>query len=177
MDKKVLAQLVGQGMTIRQIGQKLHTSYTNVRYWLRKFSLKTNVGLRWSKEAKLRCHCSACGETDSTKFYGHRVGMCGKCYNNYIIKQGRQKKMRIVRLLGGACKLCGYNKCLASLTVHHKDPQKKDVGWNHYRSWSWSRIKRELKKCILVCANCHGEIHSKAGVVQWPGASPVRRTT
>ena len=27
--------------------------------------------------------------------------------------------------------------------------------------WSWERAKKELDKCILVCSNCHREIHFK----------------
>ena len=28
---------------------------------------------------------------------------------------------------------------------------------------SWKEYKKEALKCILVCSNCHKEIHSKIG--------------
>ncbi len=41
------------------------------------------------------------------------------------------------------------------------DPKVKDVGFKHARYWSRERLLKELKKCILLCANCHREVHDK----------------
>jgi len=51
----------------------------------------------------------------------------------------------------------GYDKCLGSLDFHHKIA--KDPNWKKMKNWSFERVKKELDKCILVCKNCHGEIH------------------
>lgn len=67
-------------------------------------------------------------------------------------------KERAVAHLGGRCKLCGYNKCLAALEFHHEDPETKDFTIS--ASMSWARIEAELAKTILVCSNCHREIHA-----------------
>ena len=67
-----------------------------------------------------------------------------------------------VEFMGGKCSICNYNKCINALEFHHKDPTQKDfgVGTNgHTRSWK--RIEKELEKCILVCSNCHREIHDE----------------
>lgn len=69
-------------------------------------------------------------------------------------------KRRIVAQLGGKCSVCGYNKCLGSLHIHHPGSEK-DVGFAHIKNWKWERALEEVSKCILVCANCHGEIHSE----------------
>jgi len=59
---------------------------------------------------------------------------------------------------GGVCVICGYDKCLASLVFHHEDPLSKDFSISEHMT-SWDAIVLELDKCVLVCANCHGEIH------------------
>ena len=61
---------------------------------------------------------------------------------------------------GGQCQLCGYKKCSRALSFHHKDPAQKDFGLSASGlTRSWGKTKQELDKCILVCANCHMEIH------------------
>ena len=61
--------------------------------------------------------------------------------------------------MGGKCVICGYNKCPASLDFHHINPEEKEFGVSG-NNYSKSRIDNEIKKCILVCKNCHGEIES-----------------
>ena len=77
-------------------------------------------------------------------------------------------KDRMVQAMGGKCQCCGYNKCNNSLAFHHLDPSKKDMGFGETRAnpKQWSVLVEELRKCILVCNNCHGEIH--AGVRNIP---------
>lgn len=70
-------------------------------------------------------------------------------------------KLKAVLLKGGKCCRCGYDKCLASLEFHHLDPALKDTS-NNGRGMSSLTEKKflvEIEKCILVCANCHREIH------------------
>jgi hypothetical protein len=61
--------------------------------------------------------------------------------------------------MGGCCIRCGYNKSFASLDLHHLDPATKEFDWSKLKEKSWKHIVEELKKCVLVCRNCHGEIH------------------
>ena len=74
----------------------------------------------------------------------------------------QRTKQKAVALLGGRCQACGYDKCVSALTFHHVDPEEKDFTVSGM-SVSWHRIQQELKKCVLLCANCHAEVH--AGVV------------
>jgi ribosomal protein S27E len=50
---------------------------------------------------------------------------------------------------------------LDALEFHHKDPGKKDFGVGKY-SGGWEKIRQEIEKCDLLCANCHREAHAEA---------------
>jgi hypothetical protein len=80
----------------------------------------------------------------------------------------RRKKVRLMAIEygGGCCQICGYKKCNRALGFHHKDPTKKDFGLSASGlTRSWDKTKAELGKCILVCANCHMEIHEGIAVL------------
>ena len=77
-----------------------------------------------------------------------------------IAEQRRKIKRQAVEYKGGACQKCGYDKCPAAMVFHHPDSKEKDFGIaakGNYRSFD--KIKPELDKCILLCSNCHLEIH------------------
>lgn len=78
----------------------------------------------------------------------------------------RQKiKSMALEYMGSKCQNCGYKVCDRALEFHNKDPKTKDFGIA-YRGYSrsWQKVKEELDKCVLVCSNCHHEIH--AGLLQ-----------
>lgn len=58
------------------------------------------------------------------------------------------------------CQICGYNKCIGSLDFHHADPKEKDLTISRaIRIWGTKRLTEEINKCIVLCANCHRELH------------------
>lgn len=74
---------------------------------------------------------------------------------------------RAIEYLGNVCCICGYSRCSNALDVHHRDPAQKDFGLSaDGMTRSWARVEKELRKCVLLCANCHREIH--AGQTQLP---------
>lgn len=77
-----------------------------------------------------------------------------------VIEWRKRKKIELVAYKGGCCQMCGYDKCVEALEFHHNDPNEKDFTISG-KSWSFDRLKIEADKCILVCSNCHKEIHSK----------------
>lgn len=84
----------------------------------------------------------------------------------YLIQavQKRRKQIRIkaVEYKGGQCEICGYDRCIEALEFHHKDPTQKDFAISSRgHSRSWERVKAELDKCVMLCANCHREVHAK----------------
>lgn len=73
----------------------------------------------------------------------------------------RKLKQLLVQYKGGKCVLCGYNKYVGAFDLHHLDGTKKEFGMSvRGLTRSWTKLKEEADKCILVCANCHREIHS-----------------
>ena len=77
----------------------------------------------------------------------------------------RNMKLQAIKLLGGKCSICGYCKCMDALEFHHEDPSIKEFKLGSGNTMSWKSYKAEALKCILVCSNCHKEIHSKLGYI------------
>ena len=76
----------------------------------------------------------------------------------------RRKKVRqmAVEYKGGKCEICGYDRCMDALEFHHKDHSAKKFGISAKGyTRSWKTVKDELNKCIMICANCHRELHAK----------------
>ena len=68
-------------------------------------------------------------------------------------------KERAIAFLGGKCQGCGYSHCPAAFDFHHMDPREKDFDISTRVAWS-EALEVELKKCVLLCANCHREAHA-----------------
>lgn len=75
-----------------------------------------------------------------------------------VIDWRRRQKEKLVEYKGGKCEKCGYNKSIQALQFHHLNPEEKDFSISG-KSYSFERMKKEVDKCIMVCANCHIEIH------------------
>lgn len=83
-----------------------------------------------------------------------------KSKSKAVIDWRKRKKVELVEYKGGKCEICGYNKSYNVLQFHHINPDEKDFTISR-KSYSLERLKKEVDKCILVCANCHIEIHEK----------------
>ena len=79
---------------------------------------------------------------------------------NRVAEHRRKIKRKAIDYSGGRCLNCEYNKCESSLNFHHIDPKEKEIDISKGNTRSWSKIKEEVDKTILVCRNCHGEIHA-----------------
>lgn len=66
---------------------------------------------------------------------------------------------RAIAYKGGRCFVCGYDACPQAFDFHHPDPLQKDFTISR-RMTSFEAIRPELDKCILLCANCHREVHA-----------------
>jgi DNA-binding protein Fis len=87
---------------------------------------------------------------------------CTKCRMDAVSRKRKQLKRDLVEYKGGKCEKCGYNKCVAAMDFHHKDPKEKDFGLSgNGNTQSWKKLKKEADKCLLLCANCHRELHEE----------------
>lgn len=86
---------------------------------------------------------------------------CRKCRVAAVQKRREKIKELAVKHMGSKCCICGYDKYIGALEFHHLNPDEKEfaIGSKGYTR-SFEKVKEELKKCILVCSNCHKEIHA-----------------
>jgi hypothetical protein len=78
-------------------------------------------------------------------------------------------KERAVYVMGGKCQCCGYNKSIRALHFHHVDEATKKFSISSNVTRNWEDTLSELRKCVLVCSNCHMEIHD--GLIECPSIS------
>jgi hypothetical protein len=167
ISKEILEKKISEGLTRRQIARWLNCSNSNIVYYFNKFNLIT-------KQEKLKKlgikKCPCCLEILSIKEFNNRTRngkkiINGATYCKYC--QSAESSMRkynftqqCVDYKGGECEICGYNESIGALEFHHKDRSKKDFEIGKLTSKTFSDIvKKELDKCMLLCKNCHGEIH------------------
>lgn len=164
MERNILENLVEKGFSSYQIADKLECSQTNIRYWLNKFELTTKKNI--TKNITNSKVCPSCNADKELKeFYSKRGKIGGSSYCKLCSKEeGRERarkfKLKCVNYKGGKCEKCGYDKYIGALEFHHIDPKQKDFGMANVKQHSFNdKIKNELDKCIMVCSNCHKEIH------------------
>ena len=87
--------------------------------------------------------------------------MNSNSYDNQKAR-GLKRKYEAVLKRGGKCEICGYDKNIAALEFHHKDPSTKEfqIDVRHFSNTKLETLEKELDKCILLCSNCHREIHN-----------------
>ena len=79
-----------------------------------------------------------------------------------IIALRQAMKKQAVKLKGGKCERCGYDKSLYALSFHHKNQEEKSFGLSaNGNVKSWNEYLKEVEKCELLCANCHAEEHER----------------
>lgn len=112
-----------------------------------------------------------CPVHGSVLFVKHKNGnskptfRCMKCSAEAVHRNVQAKRDRAYAEIASACKLCGYNRCISALEWHHLDPSKKEITPAKVFSRSWDNIVKELIKCVLLCANCHREVHAGMKIV------------
>ncbi len=86
---------------------------------------------------------------------------CSKCMTAAVTKHRQKLKLKAIEYKGGKCESCEYKKSVWALQFHHTDPGKKDFTVGQSFTTKWERIQPELDKCILLCSNCHAELHER----------------
>jgi hypothetical protein len=83
-----------------------------------------------------------------------------------IVALRRETKLRAIASFGGVCLACRSTYTPAALEFHHPDASKKEFAISVdgiYRSWE--RVQKELENCVMLCANCHAEVHAGVRVL------------
>jgi hypothetical protein len=175
MEKEKIVDLIKQNLSQREIADKLSVSQSNLRYWLNKFKLKTNLNLfnKGNYKVVSEKKCSKCNELKKvSEFYKrtslgrkHEVGgYCKKCSNVYHGKRIKEVKIKMIEYKGGKCEHCPLTLKKSHYAVfdfHHVNPKEKDVNFTKIKFQSWEKIKNEIDKCKLLCSNCHRLEHAK----------------
>ena len=168
-----------KNLTLRQISLESKRCLGSIRYWMKKYKLKPNFanfkggykpGQKIIGNDK---YCPSCKIYRSINdFYSRRnknySGWCKSCVSKKTTQRQRKLKQMMVDYKGGKCQnpSCstpgGYNRSINGLEFHHIDPTKKEFGLSQIRLCKMNeKIKKELDKCDLLCANCHRELHEK----------------
>ncbi len=113
--------------------------------------------------------CTVC----SSELQGRQRKFCSRACKNrhtnyhhqsYLAQQarGRERKLKLIAMLGGQCTRCGYNRNFGALEFHHIDPSRKQfqLDMRSLANLRWDVIAEEVRKCLLLCANCHAEQHN-----------------
>ena len=159
MEKELLKKLLSQEKTLSQISEITGKGKTTIRYWIAQHQLErtknTNCEVCQALlTGKQRNFCSVKCRMKTTNFK-HQVYTCQQA-------RGLERKKQLIEIAGGECCDCGYKKNISALEFHHLNPKEKSFGID-LRKCScakWESLVEEVKKCVLICANCHRERHN-----------------
>ena len=78
-----------------------------------------------------------------------------------VVNHIKKRKKDLIKVFHSKCCICGFDKFPQALQFHHVYPEQKSFGITDSNSVTKALDKQliEMKKCILVCANCHRGIH------------------
>ena len=119
------------------------------------------------KKSKIRTTCIVCGTilTEENCYRQKRkngyktYSKCKKCHNKFIYFRLVKLKQDMIYKMGGKCMLCGHEYHYSVYDLHHIDVSVKEFSWNHLKFQNKATREEELKKCLLLCANCHRKVH------------------
>jgi hypothetical protein len=174
-------------MTIAEMAHDLDRSKATVRHWLLRYGLKTlhGRGRRASEQAarakreglaSVVMHCPRHGDTEfwlaSRGYY-----RCKRCRSDAVARRRRRVKAILVQEAGGSCCVCGYDRSMRALHFHHLDPDDKRHEINAKGvAIALSKLRIEVRKCVLLCSNCHAEVEDGSAFIPFhvlSGRSPA----
>jgi len=174
--KDQIIKLRKEGKTYQEIADKIGVAKSTISYHCKNEGLG-NAPIKTADIEELQEYYKTHTKAETAKHFNVTLHYV-KTYGNKrsikytpeerkaaSVKAGKKRRYRIkadaVKSLGGKCSICGYDKCEDALDFHHVDPKEKSFALSLAYRHTQKEIDLELKKCILVCANCHREIHSK----------------
>lgn len=172
MDIEKLKQYLNEGKSTNEIAPLMGLKNgSTVRFWMKKYNLTstaTNKGGRKAanpiiEDSKVCLTCKIAKHVSQYTTRSDRKNTlspyCKECQAKDTYSRYAEIKTYIVQHMGGICKLCELSYPLSVYSFHHTGREHKDFNIADKRHASLSVVLNELKKCILVCRNCHAEIH------------------
>lgn len=163
--------MVSAGKSIAEIAAEVGLSKPTVRYWLRRYDIRTlpSQRRRASRAAKSKglativLDCRRHGPAEHA-VCADGAYRCRRCRAESVARRRRRMKEVIVAEAGGRCCVCGYDKYIGALEFHHLDRAQKRLTLSRNGvTLALETLRTEARKCVLVCSNCHAEL--EAGVV------------
>jgi DNA-binding CsgD family transcriptional regulator len=176
--KQQILKLRNEGHSYKNIKNLLKCSSSTISYYCKKFNLNLPVKNRLVTEDEVIKMNLFYEEGKSFKDIALLTGRSTRTISLYIkskrkplsqagskgvIDWRKRVKLKLVDYKGGKCEICGYCKSLWALEFHHRDPELKDFTISSV-SKSFYKLKKEVDKCMLVCSNCHAELHEKLSI-------------
>ena len=120
----------------------------------KKYCIVCGIALTGSKKKFCSINCKQ-------KYYYNQTKVNPNSYFTQTIR-GYRRKLKLIDLKGGKCEICGYNKNIAALEFHHIDSSQKNFSLDIRKlsNSKWDGLIKEVSKCMLLCSNCHREIHN-----------------
>tara|TARA_Y100000034_G_C6853007_1_gene387210 strand:- start:426 stop:1067 length:642 start_codon:yes stop_codon:yes gene_type:complete len=175
-----------------KLAEEIGCSPTAVKLRRRKLSISPAIHSVWTKDDDelLKDGLIKCVKCDLTKptdcFYKlkskTRTGRhktCKDCHTLRKKQKWRALKEKYLNALGAYCHNCGHDEFIASLQFHHV--QEKDMNISQIVYSESGKVHEELKKCCVLCANCHSAFHAneielkfKKQDIGWTVSNPRR---
>lgn len=128
-------------------------------YGCAKEKPKTDFSKNKSKPDGLQTRCKSCSSVANKRTYEtlphRRVAIAER---NIATRKKHTKLVNRVKRFSG-CKVCGEREPVV-LDFHHLDPKSKDREVPHLIGYSIERLRQEIRKCVVLCANCHRKVHA-----------------
>lgn len=156
--KEEMQRLVLAGHSKNEICHLLGVSFATVTRLLKRFEIVMRPAAAPIPNSIGSHPCKWHGCTNTTDLH-----FCSRsCKNKAAVSKRRVVLMEAaVEYKGGKCQSCGYRRWRGALHFHHIDPLTKSFAIrNSGNTFAWAKIRSELDKCVLLCANCHAEVHA-----------------
>lgn len=174
-----------RGYSYRKLHERTNISFDKIKKICREFNLIDQTEFQKPTQLEIEEMQKYYDEVKSMRKVGDKFGWSKFTVAKYIVKINKNKltpeeykkkrkldvsknvvnwrkraKENLVEYKGGCCQICGYKKSIGALQFHHMDPEEKDFTVSA-KSYAYERLKKEVDKCVLLCSNCHIEVHEE----------------